>query len=333
MKMIRKRNWLAVLITGILLLMMFPTSVFAYQTIDVDAKCTLTITAPVPGMTVKAYYVESVTENGEYSVRDKYLPLGIEIRKDFTQEEWMKAASTYASQLSSGTIEAEYGGTVGEDKTLALSGLVPGMYLIIAEPFSTEETTYTVTPNFIAVPNSEDGINWIYDVTMMLKYEEMPVEKKDVSYSVRKVWTGESDVSARPAGIKISINRRSTEGGAAWETVETVTLNAANNWAYSWTAADDGKTEWAVSEESVSGYTLQGIGKTVSEDGKNVTFTVTNKKSTPGKTPTLTPTRGSTGTTSKPKTGDDQNMILPLVGMIVAAVVILFAGIGMRRKN
>ena len=245
----------------------------------------------------------------------------------------MKAASTYASQLSSGTIEAEYGGTVGEDKTLALSGLVPGMYLIIAEPFSTEETTYTVTPNFIAVPNSEDGINWIYDVTMMLKYEETPVEKKDVSYSVRKVWTGESDVSARPAGIKISINRRSTEGGAAWETVETVTLNAANNWAYSWTAADDGKTEWAVSEESVSGYTLQGIGKTVSEDGKNVTFTVTNKKSTPGKTPTLTPTRGSTGTTSKPKTGDDQNMILPLVGMIVAAVVILFAGIGMRRKN
>ena len=134
-------------------------------------------------------------------------------------------------------------------------------------------------------------------------------------------------MSARPAGIKISINRRSTEGGAAWETVETVTLNAANNWAYSWTAADDGKTEWAVSEESVSGYTLQGIGKTVSEDGKNVTFTVTNKKSTPGKTPTSTPTRGSTGTTSKPKTGDDQNMILPLVGMIVAAVVILFAGI------
>ena len=83
----------------------------------------------------------------------------------------------------------------------------------------------------------------------------------------------------------------------------------------------------------MSGYTLQGIGKTVSEDGKNVTFTVTNKKSTPGKTPTSTPTRGSTGTTSKPKTGDDQNMILPLVGMIVAAVVILFAGIGMRRKN
>jgi len=83
---------------------------------------------------------------------------------------------------------------------------------------------------------------------------------KYIDVSVNKVWYG-ADVT-HPGSVKVTLYR----DGVAYE---TVTLNAANGWTYTWEDLTD-EFVWTVDEPSVP----SGYNKTVRQNG--TTFTITN---------------------------------------------------------
>ncbi len=71
------------------------------------------------------------------------------------------------------------------------------------------------------------------------------------SYSVRKVWQGD-DAATRPAGITVQLMADGAPYG------QSVTLNAANGWAHTWTGLD-AETDYTVAELDVpEGYVSSG---------------------------------------------------------------------------
>jgi LPXTG-motif cell wall-anchored protein len=198
-------------------------------------------------------------------------------------------------------------------------------------------------------------------VNATLKYEAKPtptVTPDKVKFAVEKVWTNDGVGENRPEDLKIKILNRVSEN-AEWTEVEEITLNDGNNWIYRWEAEADG-SEWSVQEESLDRYAIEKIDTVEGE--LSVTFIITNRyiptaTPTPTSTPSLTPkpptstpkpptstprTYRPTATprpnvTTKithttPKTGDDQNILLPVIGVLAAGLVLVLLGFNLRRK-
>ena len=84
---------------------------------------------------------------------------------------------------------------------------------------------------------------------------------------------------------------RKYPGATSYTKFDSVELLPTNNWAYSWTAQDDGSI-WTVTEPKIpSGYTKVGITQSSNSTAHTRLFTITNKKTS---FVTSTPTAGKT---------------------------------------
>lgn len=171
---------------------------------------------------------------------------------------------------------------------------------------------------------------------------------------------------AEGSGAESSLGDATENTG--WTEVETVSLNKNNNWHYEWSAEADG-AKWTVQEVSAPGdYAVDKID-VVESDGVTC-FTIINRYLTPTPTPTTTPTvtprtpttsptitqraitprptstpgsykptatpRPNVTTTVKhstPKTGDDQNILLPIIGVLAAGAVLVLLGMNIKKKS
>ena len=120
-----------------------------------------------------------------------------------------------------------------------------------------------------------------------------------ISFSVVKKWQTASGGTLSNSMIGVSSVTvdiyRKYPGVASYTKVDSVELLPTNNWAYSWTAQDDGST-WTVTEPRIpSGYTKVGITLTKNDNTHTRLFTITNKKTS---SVTVTPTRIPTPTPS-----------------------------------
>lgn len=131
--------------------------------------------------------------------------------------------------------------------------------------------TYTTEPFLVALPNLDRENNaWVYDVTATPKHtqtENPPAPPaQTVERRVLKIWKDDIPQS-RPKEIVIQL----LKDGVIYD---TVTLNAVNNWRYTWEKLpaynkDGSKIVWSVVEKEPEGYTVL-----IAREG--VTFTVTN---------------------------------------------------------
>lgn len=339
-----------------------PTNVYAYEDMDTakNGSASLTLQLPAPSDSVKLYFVADMDTQTHITMRDEYKGLGVNIEDAETQDEWAEKASIMSSQLINSGIEPTVAAT-DENNQAKFENLAFGIYLVVVDNCANASTNFAVSPNFISVPNSTDGETWIYDVNATLKYEAKPtptVTPDKVKFAVEKVWTNDGVGENRPEDLKIKILNRVSEN-AEWTEVEEITLNDGNNWIYRWEAEADG-SEWSVQEESLDRYAIEKIDTVEGE--LSVTFIITNRyiptaTPTPTSTPSLTPkpptstpkpptstprTYRPTATprpnvTTKithttPKTGDDQNILLPVIGVLAAGLVLVLLGFNLRRK-
>ena len=337
-----------------------PTNVYAYEDMDTakNGSASLTLQLPAASDSVKLYFVADMDTQTHITMKDEYKGLGVNIGDAESQDEWATKASIMSSQLINSGIEPTVAAT-DENNQAKFENLAFGIYLVVVDNCANASTRYTVSPNFISVPNSTDGETWIYDVNATLKYEEKPTPPsppEKLKYVVEKVWTndGVGELS-RPKELKVKILNRVSED-AEWTEVEEVTLNSDNGWTYGWDADADG-SEWKVQEEEIAGYALDKI-ETVKE-GLTTKYVITNRyiptpppTSTPTPTPrTLTSTPRPTSTPrtyrptatprpnvttrithTTPKTGDDQNILLPMIGVLAAGLVLILLGFNLRKK-
>lgn len=157
---------------------------------------------------------------------------------------------------------------------VTFSNLTPGLYLLTATgPVVKEDDAdyrYIYQPTFVMVPWYENGI-WDYsrdltfgdaDPILRPKYTYERVENE---YVIHKYWYNDTTQNTRPQSISVNIYR----DGVLWR---TVTLSAANDWTYRWTA---GSQVFRVNEVST------GSNYSVSIDNKSASIVLENTYNPP----------------------------------------------------
>ena len=138
----------------------------------------------------------------------------------------------------------------------------------------------------------------------------------DIQFKVLKLWKGDEGFEGRPTSIEVELFR----DGSIFE---TVVLSEENNWAYSWTADDDGSS-WSVVERNIP----EGYSVTLEERG--TAFVLTNTLIPPDpenpEDPEIPPV-------VPPKTGDTSNIHLYAVLMFASGSMLIILGITGKRTD
>lgn len=136
-----------------------------------------------------------------------------------------------------------------------------------------------------------------------------------ISLSVNKVWKDSNNKAGkRPSSIKVQLYANGKESGSE------ITLNESNNWSYNWkdldVNANGNKVIYEVKEVDVP----RGYTSTVVEKEGRVTVTNTYTPNTPNVPGTPNKPKKPKG--FLPKTGENTNVILLVIGIMLTA----FAG-------
>ena len=208
----------------------------------------------VPGARFALYPVASATVAGD-DIQYTYLPdfagCGVALADVFSEES-ARALSAYADahDLEGQVASADTAGTV------TFADLSEGLYLI--EEVGAAPGYDPASPFLVSVPMREES-GWQYDITAAPKAHPSGAPAEETALTVQKVW--DSGGQAVPDQVTVALLRGS-------QTVDTVTLNAANDWTYTWEHLE-ASVVWNVREEPVpTGYTAH-----YSRAGNRITIT------------------------------------------------------------
>lgn len=145
---------------------------------------------------------------------------------------------------------------------IVFDNLESGAYLVVF--VSVSENDFTISPFVVGVPlYDKENDCWVYDInaTPKIEYND-PTDTPEFTYiTVKKQWEGKNE---HPDSVTVSLF-------CDFSKVETVTLNADNNWSYRWDNLSK-KHSWNVVEENVPD------GYVVSYDASANTVVITNEK-------------------------------------------------------
>ena len=263
----------------ICMLPLSPVQVFAAGAIDVNKAVHLKIQyihdkTPVSDVPFDLYYIASVDAYGEFTLAGDFQKYPVMVN-GLSTDAWRTLAETLAVYADRDQLKPLDSGKTNAEGNLSFPNkqpsLKPGLYLAVGRKLVKSGYTYTTEPFLVALPNLDRENNaWVYDVTATPKHtqtENPPAPpEQTVERRVLKIWKDDIPQS-RPKEIVIQL----LKDGVIYD---TVTLNAVNNWRYTWEKLpaynkDGSKIVWSVVEKEPEGYTVL-----IARDG--VTFIVTN---------------------------------------------------------
>ena len=202
-------------------------------------------TARAVGDGVSFAYTDEFKANGMVAgdLSDAYLPLHL-------------AAYAEANALAYTAKRADENGEVLFDN------LPCGAYLVV--PAMMAEGYLCPSPFIVSVPtaNAEEG--WNYHVQATPKTEKTEDSAEKTRLAVKKTW---ANTKNPPAAVSVALLQDNT-------IVETVELNAQNNWYHKWEELDDGHA-WSVAELAVP------TDYAVSYSASQLTVSITNTHTKP----------------------------------------------------
>lgn len=297
------------------------TAAYAAGIIDLDRDVRLTVSyqdgnTPLAGAGFSIYLVATADESGELTTTDAFKQFNVDIRGK-NDEAWKALASTLEGYVLRDDIApTDSGKTNAEGYLYFPTGgrLTPGLYLVLGQRHIQNGRRYDHMPFMVMLPTQDTQTgDWLYEVIVDPKHEssEVPDTPSAVTRKVLKVWDDEAG-SDRPAEVVVQLL---CDG----EVYDTVTLNAENNWRYTWSELDDSYT-WTVVEEECKGYTVS-----VERDG--ITFVVTNTRVTPLPTP---PGPTDPAKPSLPQTGQ---VWWPVPVLLMCGLLFIIIGLICRRRS
>ncbi len=228
------------------------------------------------GTQVRLYKVADFSPEGQYTLSGTYA--GYLGGADFDGSDSGKlegGAQTLEAYVRADGKAADIQ-TVIQDGSARLSDIPSGLYLILWD--APAKSDYTVGAQLQSLPYDFKDGEYVKDVTLHVKAMSKPGPEK-TSYRVQKLWQGDEKAD-RPSEIAVTI----LKDGAVYQ---TVSLNADNNWSYSWEAESG---VFLVKEDNIpAGYTVK-----TSSDGTTFQITNTRQRETQSQTPEQTTSAGQT---------------------------------------
>ena len=253
----------------------------------------------------KVYRAGEITDNWEFVLTGAFQDIPADLN-DLDTEAMTELSETLAAYAAADGIEPDYSGRTDENGQVVFEGLTKGLYLIIGESVIWDGMRYDPVPFLLTVPSQDAEGTWNYQTEADVKYETSVPEKEETEYKVVKYWAGDGSGNARPVQITVDILR----DGVLYD---TQTLNAENNWSYSWTAEDNGSV-WQVVEREIPEH------YTVKVEKNKTMFLLTNTYA--GDTPE-----------EVPKTGDSSVPLLPVTLLSLSGMVLILAGLAVRGRR
>lgn len=253
----------------------------------------------------KVYRAGEITDNWEFVLTGAFQDIPADLN-DLDTEAMTELSETLAAYAAADGIEPDYLGRTDENGQVVFEGLTKGLYLIIGESVIWDGMRYDPVPFLLTVPSQDAEGTWNYQTEADVKYETSVPEKEETEYKVVKYWVGDGSGNARPVQITVDILR----DGVLYD---TQTLNAENNWSYSWTAEDNGSV-WQVVEREIPDH------YTVKVEKNKTMFLLTNTYT--GDTPE-----------EVPKTGDSSVPLLPVTLLSLSGMVLILAGLAVRGRR
>jgi len=271
--------------------------------------------APMAGIEFKIYLVAKVDEQGQLTPVAPFDTLNVDIQGK-NDEAWRTMASTLESYVIRDNIPA-----TDEAKTNELgvatfpsetAGLFHGLYFVASTHQTIDKRIYETEPFMVQLPGLDYSTNsWTYDFSISPKYSSRLVPEKDtISRKVLKVWMDKGHETDRPKEIEVQLFCDN-------KLHETVTLNAANNWRYTWSGLD-AEHQWHVAEKT----THEKYTVVVEQEGITFVLTNTHKDYPPGATP---PPSGG----KLPQTGQ---LWWPVPVLTAAGMLLIVVGLVRRRE-
>ncbi len=273
----KKRNIITTLISVLALFtsMLLPSGALALGQVEPEKDdSTLTVKyhcdeKPAAGVTFSLYRVGDISKDASLTLAGDFKKYQVTLGHH-TAAEWRALAQTLAGYAQRDKLTPFSAGKTDQNGTLKWENLSTGLYLVIGSQYTRGNYVYTAEPFLTVLPSlNEDKTEWNYHVTVTPKYAshyQGDPGPTFVSRRVLKVWDDAGNEQSRPDSVTVEL----LKNGAVYD---TVTLNNANSWRYTWEnlSAYD---VWTVVEQPVMGYTVS-----VSHEG--ATFVITNTAEKP----------------------------------------------------
>lgn len=324
-------------------LLFLPVRVMAAGSIDSGRDVSLTVSCqdedrPLTGAEFDLYLVAVVDEFGQLTTTETFRQFNVDIRGK-NDDAWKDLASTLEGFVLRDGITPTDSGKTNEQGLLSFPDqaqrLEQGLYLVLGHRHTQDGRIYDTAPSMVLLPaQDKDANDWLYDVTVKPKHDSHPEpdnpDDDTVTRKVLKVWADKGHEKERPEEVVVQL----LQDGKVYD---TVTLNEANNWRYTWEELDN-RCQWTMVEKELKGYTV-----TVTREG--VTFVVTNTytEDIPDEPAPTEPTSPSTepdepvtpptqpGKPSKPTLPDTGQLWWPVP--VLTAVGLLLIVLGLLRRR
>ena len=308
----------------LVMMLLLSTPAFAAGSIDLNREVTLTISyqdrgTPLVGANFSIYLVATVDETGELTTTDSFKQFNVDIRGK-NDAAWRTLASTLEGYVLRDNVAPTDSGKTNADGILYFptgsKKLTPGLYLVLGDRITQGGFRYDPMPFMVMLPTQDTDKNeWLYDVIVNPKHEssEIPDTPSTITRKVLKVWD-DANSSDRPTEVTVQLLR---DG----KVYETVTLNAENNWRYTWSGLDD-SYRWTVVEKECKGYTVQ-----VERDGITIVITNTREVDVPDNP---TPTTPKPTNPTLPQTGQ---LWWPVPLLVMGGLLFLVIGLFCRKRT
>ena len=217
----------------------------------------------IPDAEFSVYLIADIDERGRYTVKEEFKNFNVNITGK-NDEAWYALASTLEGYIIQEGIVPTASGKTDSEGVLRLTGLKPGLYLILGTAAFMDGFTYFTETAIVQIPKLDNENNvWDYDISVKPKYSFIPDVGPDgfIERKVIKIWDDEGYSFRRPKEITVHLF---CDG----EIYDTVKLSKENNWRYTWEKLEEGH-RWVISEEVPDGYTVK-------IERKGITFVLTN---------------------------------------------------------
>ena len=328
----RIRRMTAALLSVLAVFLLLPLQALAAGSIYLNQDVSLTISyqdgnTPLVGAEFDIFLVATVDEYGELTTTKDFAQFHVNIRgRD--DEAWRTLASTLEGYVLRDDISPTDSGKTNDKGLVSFptagKSLKAGLYFVLGYRHTQNGFRYDPTPFMVMLPGLDKENNiWVYDVAVNAKFDssQIPDNPDDhtIDRKVLKVWADDGHEKDRPKEVIAQLLR---DG----KVYDTVTLNAANNWRYTWTGLNDRYT-WTIVEKELEGYTVE-----VTREG--ITFVVTNSynEEIPDEPTPTTPTTPDKPTTpTKPTLPQTGQLWWPVPVLIAAGLLFVVIGLVRRR--